>query len=91
MMFRCVQGKIGASSEDNGGGGALGPPGVHCGAKSCTVWRSKVVQWRSEVAPEPRLEGCAQPTVQGQSMAARLLPFKIQIQGEIQMDIQTQK
>lgn len=33
MMFRCVQGKIGASSEDNGGGGALGPPGVHCGAK----------------------------------------------------------
>ena len=84
MMFRCVQGKIGASSEDNGGGGALGPPGVHCGTKSCTVWRS-------EVAPEPRLEGCAQPTVQGQSMAARLLPFKIQIQGEIQMDIQTQK
>ena len=33
MMFRCVQGKIGGSSEDNGGGGALGAPGVHCGAK----------------------------------------------------------
>ena len=37
MMFRCVQGKIGAGSEDNGGGGALGAASVHGGAKSCTV------------------------------------------------------
>ena len=74
------------------GGGALGAASVHCGAKSGvhSVERS-VVAWRSCVAPEPRLEGCAQPTAQGQSMPARLLPFKIQIQREIQMDIQIQK
>ena len=51
MMFRCVQGKIGGSSEDNGGGGALGAPGVqwsnvlHSGVKH----RSHVLK----VAPSP--------------------------------------
>ena len=63
MMFRCVQGKIGGSSEDNGGGAALGAPSAR--------W-SKVVHRLGAVwseAPEPRLEGCAQPTVQGQSVA----------------------
>ena len=42
-----------------------------------------LAQWSE--APEPRLEGCAQPTVQGQRL--RVLPFKIQTQ----MDKQTQQ
>ena len=43
----------------------------------------RLAQWSE--APEPRLEGCAQPTVQGQRL--RVLPFKIQTQ----MDKQTQQ
>ena len=55
---------------------------VYSGVKSCTVEQS-LAQWSE--APEPRLEGCAQPTVQGQRL--RVLPFKIQTQ----MDKQTQQ
>ena len=81
MMFRCVQGKIGGSSEDNGG--ALGAPSVQWSQVECQgrVEHSGVeysgVEHRSHV-----LKVALSPPFR-----VRVLPFKIQIQ----LDKQTLK
>ena len=78
MMFRCVQGKIGGSSEDNGGGAALGAPSAR--------W-SKVLHSTDLVQSEVKHRSHVLKVAPSPPFRVRVLPFKIQIQ----MDKQTQQ